>query len=395
MRTEEIPKEWEKVTIENTCDILDSKRIPLNSEERYSMKGRIPYYGANGIVDYINDYLFDDDLLLVAEDGGHFDEFYYRPIAYRISGKAWVNNHAHVLKVKDSYCLDFIFYSLEHKNIIPIIQGGTRSKLNQSELRTIPIFCPKSIKVQEKIAAILQSVDTTIVKTKGIIEKYQMMKQGMIHDLFLKGISKDGSLRSKDVNLFNSSPIGYIPVEWDVNVIESLASITTGNKDTQDRVLNGEYPFFVRSQTIERINSYSYDCEGILTAGDGVGVGKVFHYFNGKFDFHQRVYLIHNFKPKIDGKFMFYHFKNKFIDEVSKYSAKTTVDSVRYHMIANMNIPVPNDIHEQEHIVRILSSLDEKIESEQSNLEKLIKLKSGLMHDLLTGRVPVKVKEAG
>lgn len=83
--------------------------------------------------------------------------------------------------------------------------------------------------------------------------------------------------------------------EWVETTIEQVAKVTTGNKDTQNKVENGKYPFFVRSQTVERINSYSFDGEAILTSGDGVGVGKNFHYINGKFDFHQRVYCIYDF----------------------------------------------------------------------------------------------------
>ena len=90
--------------------------------------------------------------------------------------------------------------------------------------------------------------------------------------------------------------IGEIPFKWDLVKLKYLCNINTGNKDTINREADGKYPFYVRSPHIERINSYSFNGEAILTAGDGVGVGKVFHYVNGKFDYHQRVYNLHNFK---------------------------------------------------------------------------------------------------
>ena len=95
-RTEagEIPVEWEVVKIEDCCDILDSERIPLNDEERRDIKGEYPYYGANGVVDWINKHIFDEDLILMAEDGGYFDQYETRTIAYLVNGKCWVNNHA-------------------------------------------------------------------------------------------------------------------------------------------------------------------------------------------------------------------------------------------------------------------------------------------------------------
>ena len=104
---------------------------------------------------------------------------------------------------------------------------------------------------------------------------------------------------------YKRSEVGDIPVEWDVDYIEDVALVTTGSKNTQDRVEDGQYPFFVRSQTVERINTYSFDGEAVLTAGDGVGTGKVVHYVNGRFDVHQRVYRISNFSERIDGYFFY------------------------------------------------------------------------------------------
>jgi type I restriction enzyme S subunit len=130
-----------------------------------------------------------------------------------------------------------------------------------------------------------------------------------------------------------------IPKDWEVNYIGNLADISTGSRNTQDRVEDGEYPFFVRSQTVERINSYSYDGEAVLTAGDGVGTGKVFHYINGKFDVHQRVYRITDFVPSLDGYFFYLFFASNFYDRIMQMTAKSSVDSVRMDMIAKMQFP--------------------------------------------------------
>lgn len=182
---------------------------------------------------------------------------------------------------------------------------------------------------------------------------------------------------------YKKTEIGAIPKDWDIKLLEELCKITTGNKDTQDKQEEGLYPFFVRSNTIERINSYSYDGESILTAGDGVGTGKVFHYINEKFEYHQRVYCLNQFN-NINGKFLFYYFSENFIRQVFKYSAKTSVDSVRKEMLTKMNVPMP-PLQEQEKIADILSTWDKSIEK----IEKLIKekdiQKKGLMQQLLTG----------
>ena len=122
---------------------------------------------------------------------------------------------------------------------------------------------------------------------------------------------------------------------WEACRFEDVCHITTGNKNTQDKEENGLYPFYVRSQQVERINSYTFDGEAILTAGDGVGVGKVFHHTYGKIGVHQRVYILSDIK--CDGKYLFYYFSANFYDRVKRMSAKNSVDSVRYDMIAKMN----------------------------------------------------------
>ena len=174
--------------------------------------------------------------------------------------------------------------------------------------------------------------------------------------------------------------------------VDKLAKITTGSKDTQNKEEQGEYPFFVRSQTIEKISSYSYEGEAILTSGDGVGVGKIYHYINGKFDFHQRVYMLYEFEKNIAPKYLFYYFSNNFLAEVDKYSAKTTVDSVRMEMIAGMLVPQP-DILEQKQIAGKFIILENKLNAEQIYLRKLQQIKAGLMGDLLSGKKEVLVKD--
>lgn len=168
---------------------------------------------------------------------------------------------------------------------------------------------------------------------------------------------------------------------WSIMVIKDFAKIITGNKDTQDKVDGGAYPFFVRSQKIERINSYSYDGEAILTSGDGVGVGKNYHYIDGKFDFHQREYCVCAFSENVCGKFFFYYFAEHFYNRVMQLSAKNSVDSVRMAMISEMPIPLPC-ISEQEKIADCLTSVDDLITAEAEKLAALKDHKKGLMQQL-------------
>ncbi|MCC8114943.1 MAG: restriction endonuclease subunit S [Bacteroidales bacterium] len=140
----------------------------------------------------------------------------------------------------------------------------------------------------------------------------------------------------------------------------------------------------MRSQQIEKSNSYSFDCEAVLTAGDGVGTGKVFHYINGKFEVHQRVYLINNFSQNLLGKYFYWIFSNNFYDRVHSMTAKSSVDSVRKEMIGDMLIPIPS-ISEQERIAEALSDVDALIAELDKLIAKKRLIKQGAMQQLLTG----------
>lgn len=163
--------------------------------------------------------------------------------------------------------------------------------------------------------------------------------------------------------------------EWEKCKFKDVCSTSTGNKNTQDKTDDGFYPFYVRSQTVERINSWTFDGEAILTAGDGVGVGKVFHHTYGKIGVHQRVYILSDFK--CDANYLFHFFSSRFYNRVKRMSAKNSVDSVRKEMITDMPLSLP--IHkEQVKIGRLLTLLDERIATQNKIIDKLQSLIKGI-----------------
>lgn len=178
---------------------------------------------------------------------------------------------------------------------------------------------------------------------------------------------------------------GLIPIDWSVTRIDADTLIKTGSRNTQDRVDGGEYPFYVRSQQVESINSFSYDGEAVLTAGDGVGTGKVFHYINGKFDVHQRVYRISDFSNRLHGRYFFYQFSTRFYDRIMSMTAKSSVDSVRMEMIAGMQIPLP-PIHEQSAIAAALDDIDALLINLNQLIAKKRDIQQATMQQLLTGQ---------
>lgn len=171
---------------------------------------------------------------------------------------------------------------------------------------------------------------------------------------------------------------------WEKRIVKELMKIETGSRNTEDKKDDAQYPFFVRSQTVEHIDTFHYDCEAVLTAGDGVGTGKVFHYINGKFDAHQRVYVMSQFKEVL-GKYFYYWFSKNFYAEVAKYTAKSSVDSVRRQMIADMIIPLPTK-EEQKRIISVLSDIDALIVNLQKLIVKKKNIRQGTMQMLVTGK---------
>ena len=179
----EFPRGWSTRVIEEICDIHDYRRIPLSSEERRERKGPYPYYGANNIQDRIDDFIFDFDAVLIAEDGGYYDEHEYRDIAQYATGKYWVNNHAHILTGKPGLDTRFLYYALVRKNICPWINTGTRSKLNQSDLKQIELLVPP-LPEQKKIAEILSGIDERIVASQNQEKYYSLLLESTLRDSF-------------------------------------------------------------------------------------------------------------------------------------------------------------------------------------------------------------------
>ena len=226
-----------KIFIEDCCEILDSMRVPITASKREI--GEYPYYGANGIQDYVADYIFDDELVLLAEDGGNFGSK-ERPIAYRVSGKCWVNNHAHVLKPKVGLDIDYLCYSLMFYKVDGLINGATRKKLTQAAMRKMQIPF-RSIKEQIHIVNELNR----IIKIK---EKRQ-------EELKLL----DNLIKARFVEMFGNPDINE--KKWNEYKMEQLCEIGSSKRIYQnDQSLTG-IPFLRISDLVNRMDTGSKDCD--------------------------------------------------------------------------------------------------------------------------------------
>ena len=194
----------------------------------------------------------------------------------------------------------------------------------------------------------------------------QKYKRGVTRAIFSKELS------------FSSEGSQY--PQWDQKLIGEICKIQTGKSNTQDETDEGLYPFYVRSPVVRKSYRYLFNCEAVLTVGDGVGTGRVFHYVTGKFDLHQRVYAMTDFR-KVSGKYFYYYFSHFFYDRVMRMTAKTSVDSVRYEMIDKMPILIPCE-EEQNQIVFFLDRLGAQLKDAENELLLLATLKSGLLQQL-------------
>lgn len=221
----------EFIRVEDCCEILDSQRKPVTESER--VPGMYPYYGANGIQGTINQYIFDDKLVLVAEDGGHFGSK-IKPIAYLVNGKCWVNNHAHVLRAKKGFLAEYICYSLMFYKIEGYINGATRQKLTQAALRKL-IIPKRTVEYQKAIVDRLELVKCIIEKKQNIINELDLLIKSRFVEMF-GDIRERGRFKAK---------------KW-----KDVLDIFNGKDYKAVQVDKGGYPVYGSGGIIARANDY-------------------------------------------------------------------------------------------------------------------------------------------
>lgn len=379
--------EWIEHRLGDCVDVLDNLRVPVSGELRSAEPGATPYYGANGLQGYINGYIFDEPLILIAEDGGYFDEFAERPIAYRIEGKSWVNNHAHVLRPKSGFDFDFLFYSLQHKDIVAFIKGGTRAKLNQAELRDIKVTAPKDKPTQRKIASILSTIDTAIEQTEALIEKYQHIKAGLMHDLFTRGVLGSGQLRpprEQAPEVYQETAIGWIPKEWDDVLLGQIASFQRGHDIVEANFEEGSFPVVSSSGVIGYHSVATTKAPNVVIGRKGT-IGKV-HFLEADFWAHDTSLFTTDFFNN-DPRFVF-HLCIRL--ELSRFGTKSGSPSLNRNDIHPIRVG-RSPKEEQITIAKLMDIATTNLDAERRKIVALKNQKLGLMQNLLTGKVAVTV----
>ena len=383
----EIPKEWKCARLKNLIQCLDSKRIPMEASQR--KKGTYPYWGAGSIMDYVDDYIFDEELVLLGEDGAPFFDR-KRNVAFYVNEKVWINNHIHVLRPLNGINAHFLTHFLNIVDYKSYINGSILNKLTQSNMNEIScLVLPEN--EQQKIANYLDKVcgevDEMIALQEQMIEELKAYKQSVITEAVTKGLNPDVPMKDSGIDW-----IGEVPEHWKSERLKFLCTIQTGNQDTQDAQQDGDYPFFVRSPKVERSTKFSFEGEGILMAGDGAGAGRVFHHAFGKYAVHQRVYRLSDFSNKIDTNYLFHYISNLFCKVMDMGSAQSTVPSVRLPMLLNFVVCTP-PISEQQSIASYLDTkcaeIDTLIAIKQAKMEELKDYKKSVIYEYVTGKKEV------
>jgi type I restriction enzyme S subunit len=267
--------------------------------------------------------------------------------------------------------------------------GGVRQSIKFKDFPNDWLHTPPH-GTQKEIADFLDHetarIDQLIEKKKILIEKLKLRENSFIEDC-LTGRDVISSQRQET----NVPWLRTIPAHWKTAKLRHLVRISTGGRDTKDRVDNGNYPFYVRSMKIERIDSFSMNEEAVLTSGDGAGVGEVFHHVFGKFDLHQRIYAFTKFK-EISGDYFYYFLRAFFKLQMSQWSAKSTVDSVRMPFLKTMLFAIPPQ-EEQVDIIKKITTQSEKyhtlIEKTKSSINLLQQFRNSLINEAVTGQLDI------
>lgn len=350
-----IPEDWEVkpigecLSIGNGCDYKDK---PF---------GNIPVYGTGGVITYINDYLYDGQTICIGRKGTINKPLYYE-------GKIWTVDTLYYTYNFIDVDVKYIYYLLLTIDWMSLNEATGVPSLTSDRIRHILLALPP-VAEQRAIAEALSDIDGLIAALDKKIAKKRLIKQGAMQQL-----------------LTGKKRLPGFSDPWMERKLGAISHIKTGSCNGDQAVDNGKYPFFVRSQKVYAIDSYSYDGEAILVPGEG-GIGSIFHYINGKFDYHQRVYKISDFADNVCGKYIFFYMSRYFGEYALSLTVKATVDSLRLPTFEEFVICMPLNIEEQQAIATILNDMDKEIDDLEAQRDKYRLLKSGMMQKLLTGQI--------
>ena len=272
---------------------------------------------------------------------------------------------------------------------------ATIAHFTAEKFGALPILMPP-VAEQTAIARVLDHatdcIDRYIRAKEKLIALLGEYKQVLVHDAVTGRIDVRTAKPHPEYKPSGTDWLGDVPAHWDVRRLCTLVNISTGGRDTVDAREDGRYPFFVRSQTVERIETWTSDEEAVLTAGDGVGVGRVFHHVDGRFDFHQRVYKFSDFRG-ILGRVFYHSIRALLRFEVMQGTAKSTVDSLRLPRLRSFPMPVPPSVEQpalREYIDEARAKIHQTVCNIRNQIACLREYRTRLIADVVTGKLDVR-----
>jgi type I restriction enzyme S subunit len=382
-----IPEDWEVKKLGEVCTFLDSQRIPIKDAERGKMQGEYPYYGASGVIDYVNDYIFDDDLILLGEDGANIITR-STPLAFLVSGKVWINNHAHVLKPNKGYNRYFICNYLESLSYDKYNTGTAQPKLNQEVCEKIPVLIPGE-EEQNNISNLLSLWDTAISKQTTLIEKLTLRKRGLMQQL-LTGKKRMKGFEGKWKKCSYSTILKEIKrtLVWDEDELYKLISVRRRSEGLFFRESLYGREIATKNLRPAKAGDFLISKMQIVHGASGL----VTQDFDNAKISGSYIALVAKDDNVLDIEYfnlwsqtpIFYH--QTFISSFGVHIEKMTFDLDTF---MSFGLPLPS-INEQRAIVSVMKSINKEIELAKQKLASLQEQKKGLMQVLLTGEKRIK-----
>lgn len=376
--------DWEQRKLGDVVEFLDTMRKPLEGAKRIS--GPYPYYGASGIVDYVDGYLFDEELVLLSEDGANITDRNY-PVCFLASGKYWVNNHAHVLKTKDGNENNFICNSLERKDYKQYNSGMAMPKLNQEVCRGIPISCP-SFDEQKKIGDYFSNLDHLITLHQRKCDELKKVKKFMLQKMFPKKGEKNPEIRFDGfTNDWEQRKLGEIADkvseknknnEFSEPFTNSAEQGIISQKDYFDReIVNNEN---LDSYYIVRNDDFIYNPRISVTAS----VGPINRNRLGRNGVMSPLYTVFR-THDIDNPYLEFYFKTTKWHRFMKLNGDSGARFDRFTISSTqfMEMPIPYPmLDEQRKIGEYFDSLDNLITLHQRKCEELKNVKKYMLQNM-------------
>jgi len=354
-RFNDFKESWKLIQLEEILNVNSGR------DYKHLNKGNIPVYGTGGLMLYVDDMLSEVDGIGVGRKGT-IDKPQY------LKAPFWTVDTLFYMTPNQKTDLYFIYAKSQMINWRKMDESTGVPSLSKVTIEKIPFYWPE-YKEQQKIGQFFKHFDEMIALQQRKIDKTKALKSAYFVEMFP---AEGESVPKRRFSGFTG--------EWEEYSLGELTKINTGGSDAQDAKENGAYPFFVRSEKIQRSDNYTFNGEAILIPGEG-RLGEIYHHFIGKFDYHQRVYKISHFDEKLDGKFTFYTMHKTFKKHALKYTVKATVDSLRLPVITEYKLLLPT-IKEQQKIGQFFKHLDEMIATHQQKLEKLKATKQAYLHEM-------------